>query len=151
MESGGTRPHYRRRETILDMSIQTDISVGEFLDKLTILQIKADRISDAEKLQNINHELAVLTQTWSASAYAGDAGLEAALRDLRRINETLWDIEDAIRAKETAGEFDQEFIRLARSVYMTNDRRAAVKKAINERTGSVIMEEKSYTAYPHAE
>lgn len=133
------------------MSIEVEISVAEFLDKLTILQIKSDRISDTEKLRNINQELAVLTETWSASAYAGDAGLETAISELRRINEALWDIEDAIRAKEAAGEFDQEFIRLARSVYMTNDRRAAVKKAINESTGSVIMEEKSYTAYPHAE
>ena len=133
------------------MSIEVEISVAEFLDKLTILQIKSDRISDTEKLRNINQELAVLTETWSASAHAGDAGLETAISELRRINEALWDIEDAIRAKEAAGEFDQEFIRLARSVYMTNDRRAAVKKAINESTGSVIMEEKSYTAYPHAE
>lgn len=133
------------------MSIEVEISVGEFLDKLTILQIKADRISDPEKLRNINRELTALTQVWSASDYAGDAGLQTAISELRRINETLWDIEDAIRAKEASGEFDQEFIRLARSVYLTNDRRAVIKKAINESTGSVIMEEKSYTTYPHAE
>lgn len=133
------------------MSIQTDISVGEFLDKLTILQIKADRITDADKLQNIRHELATLTAVWSASAYAGNAGLEPAIHDLRRVNESLWETEDAIRAKEAAGEFDEEFIRLARSVYVTNDRRAAIKKEINEKTGSGIKEEKSYTAYPHAE
>jgi hypothetical protein len=133
------------------MSIKVEVSVGEFLDKLTILQIKADRITDTDKLQNIHQELAALTAVWSASAYAGDAVLEPIVAELRRINETLWDIEDAIRAKEAAGEFDQDFIRLARSVYMTNDRRAVIKKAINERTGSGIMEEKSYTDYPHAE
>lgn len=133
------------------MSIKVEVSVGEFLDKLTILQIKADRISDAGKLQNIRQELTVMTAAWSASAHAGDAGLEPIVAELRRINETLWDIEDAIRAKEAAGEFDQEFIRLARSVYLTNDRRATIKKVLNERTGSGIVEEKSYTAYPHAE
>ena len=111
------------------------------------MQIKADRITDADKLQNIRHELATLTAVWSASAYAGNAGLEPAIHDLRRVNESLWETEDAIRAKEAAG----EFIRLARSVYVTNDRRAAIKKEINEKTGSGIKEEKSYTAYPHAE
>jgi hypothetical protein len=132
------------------MSIEVEVSVGEFLDKLTILQIKAERIHAADKLANVRRELEALTRAWSASPYAGGEGLEAAIRDLRGVNETLWDIEDRIRAKEAAGEFDGEFIDLARSVYRTNDRRAAIKRRINLKTGSGVVEEKVYTNYPHA-
>lgn len=133
------------------MSIKVEVSVGEFLDKLTILQIKAERISDVSAQANIQRELAAMTLAWSASEYAAGPDLEAELHELRRINETLWDIEDRIRAKEAAAEFDGEFIDLARSVYRTNDRRAAAKRAINLKTGSGVVEEKSYTDYPHAD
>lgn len=132
------------------MSIKVEVSVGEFLDKLTILQIKAERIRDADKLANVRHELEALNGTWSATAYAGDGALDVEIRELRRVNETLWDIEDRIRAKEARQEFDGGFIDLARSVYRTNDRRAAIKRAINLKTGSAVVEEKSYTDYPHA-
>lgn len=133
------------------MSIVVEVSVGELLDKLTILQIKADRIRDPDKLHNIRRELQAVQATWAAAPQAGDDGLQPLIADLRRVNEDLWDIEDAIRAKEAAGEFDQPFIDLARAVYRTNDRRAAIKKALNQKTGSDLVEEKSYTDYPHAE
>lgn len=128
------------------MSITTEISVGEFLDKLTILQIKQARIDDAVKLANINREFDALTQLWSDSIYAG-ADIDDLLRQLRQVNEQLWDIEDDIRAKEAAGQFDARFIELARSVYITNDRRARIKKTINEKLGSGLVEEKSYQNY----
>jgi hypothetical protein len=133
------------------MSIKVEVSVGEFLDKLTILRIKAERISDPDKLENIRRELVTLNALWSASSYAGDAALAPLIRDLQGVNETLWDIEDSIRDKEAAGEFDPVFIELARAVYINNDKRAAIKRAINVKTGSAVVEEKSYSAYPHAD
>lgn len=129
------------------MSILINVSVGEFVDKLTILQIKADRITDVEKQANICHELKSLTAAWRESAYADLPGMEEDIKELRRINEELWDIEDAIRDKEAKKEFDQGFTELARSVYITNDRRAAVKRDINIRAGSGLVEEKSYRDY----
>ncbi|MEX2524549.1 MAG: DUF6165 family protein [Gammaproteobacteria bacterium] len=129
------------------MSIEISVSVGEFLDKLTILQIKADRISEPGKLANIRRELESLAGVWRQTEYAAVAGMEDAIQDLRLINEQLWDIEDAIREKEARQEFDNDFIELARSVYITNDRRAAVKRGINEMAGSGLMEEKSYRDY----
>lgn len=128
------------------MSIKTEISVGEFLDKMTILQIKQARIQDSGKLANINRELETLMQQWSASVYAG-ADIGNAVKKLREVNEKLWDIEDDIREKESAGEFDQRFIELARAVYITNDERARIKKLINEQLGSGLVEEKSYKGY----
>jgi len=132
------------------MSIKVEISVGELLDKLTILQIKAERITDPDRQANVQRELAALTRAWSESGYGNDAALDTEIAELRRINETLWEIEDQIRAREAAGTFDTEFIELARAVYQNNDRRAAVKRGINLKTGSGIIEEKSYTDYPHA-
>ena len=128
------------------MSITTEISVGEFLDKLTILQIKQDRIEDGQKKENISKELTVLTGIWQRSSYS-DGELKADIEQLRLVNEQLWEIEDDIRAKESRGEFDEQFIQLARSVYITNDRRARIKKAINEKLGSGLVEEKSYQDY----
>lgn len=133
------------------MSIKVEVSVGEFLDKLTILRIKAERISEPRKLENVRRELDVLNAQWTASTYAADAALAPLIRDLQGVNETLWDIEDSIRAKEAAGEFDPGFIELARAVYINNDKRAAIKKAINVHTGSTVMEEKSYTTYSNAD
>lgn len=128
------------------MSIKTDISVGEFLDKLTILQIKQARISDLTKLININRELEVLQGLWRRSEYF-NAKIADELDELRQVNEQLWDIEDDIRDKEALGEFDSVFIELARAVYVTNDRRAKIKKTINIKLGSGIVEEKSYKDY----
>jgi len=127
-------------------ALSVPVSPGELLDKISILEIKSERIADADKRANVHRELDLLTGLWHA------AGLETAevtkLRaDLRALNESLWDIEDAIRDCERRGEFGDRFVELARSVYRTNDRRAAVKRAINEALGSGIVEEKSYAEY----
>jgi hypothetical protein len=122
------------------------ISPGELLDKITILRIKAARIGDAAKLANVRHELALLEHTWSSSIPAG-IDLAADERALEDVNARLWDIEDRIRDKEAARQFDAAFIELARSVYVSNDERAAIKKRINLALGSALVEEKSYRAY----
>ena len=122
------------------------ISPGELIDKITILEIKSERMTDEVKLRNVRAELALLNQTWRASAYSA-TNSDAEWVGLRDINAELWDIEDDIRDKERAGEFDGEFIRLARAVYVTNDERAAIKKRINLMLGSALVEEKSYKEY----
>ncbi|MCG6886766.1 MAG: DUF6165 family protein [Proteobacteria bacterium] len=128
------------------MTIQSEISFGEFLDKLTILEIKAERISAPAKLENINRELSLLREIWSAHP-ASATDIAEPLARLKAINETLWQIEDDIRDKERNGEFDKDFIDLARAVYVTNDERAAVKRELNEILGSELVEEKSYSDY----
>jgi hypothetical protein len=122
------------------------VSPGELLDKITILRIKSARMRDAAKLANVRLELELLEKTWRDSGCAAQdvGGDEQALQD---VNERLWDIEDRIRDKEAAKAFDQEFIELARSVYICNDERAAAKKRINVALGSRIVEEKSYKPY----
>jgi hypothetical protein len=126
--------------------ILVPISPGELLDKITILRIKAQRMSDAAKVANVKHELSLLEQTWkdSGAAAANLATEEAALT---RVNEALWVIEDDIRDEERAQRFGEKFIELARAVYVTNDERAAIKKRINLLSGSTIVEEKSYKQY----
>lgn len=117
------------------------VSAGELIDKITILEIKAERISDAAKLANVRKELDAL------SALRDQHGLDALTTltaDLKVVNETLWVVEDEIRELEAASRFDDRFIALARAVYVTNDRRAALKKEINLAVGSAIVEEKSY-------
>jgi uncharacterized protein YukE len=128
------------------VSIKIELSVGELLDKITILQIKSERIDDAAKLENINKELNVLQAIWEASPYL-QKDLDENINELKTINEALWNIEDKIRDKEGEQAFDQGFIELARSVYFTNDKRAEVKKVINNKTGSDLIEEKSYSDY----
>jgi hypothetical protein len=118
------------------------VSWGELLDKISILEIKAERIAAQPARANVERELALLT---SVAARLGDnPGLAGWKRDLRQVNEALWDIEDSIREKEAASRFDQEFIELARAVYRTNDRRARIKREINLSLGSQLIEEKSY-------
>jgi hypothetical protein len=122
------------------------ISPGELIDKITILEIKSARMTDAAKLANVRTELDLLNQTWRASAYSAvDIGRE--WQGLREVNGRLWDIEDEIRDQERAGTFDARFIELARAVYVTNDERAALKRVINTRLGSTLVEEKSYKDY----
>ena len=125
--------------------ILVPISPGELLDKITILRIKAARMRDAAKLANVRLELDLLASTWREACGAADVAAEE--RELQGVNERLWDIEDRIRAKEAARSFDAEFIELARSVYIQNDERAALKKRINVALGSRLVEEKSYQAY----
>uniref|UniRef100_A0A832I8K0 Uncharacterized protein n=1 Tax=Eiseniibacteriota bacterium TaxID=2212470 RepID=A0A832I8K0_UNCEI len=128
------------------MHLTVQISPGEFLDKLTILEIKSERIADPAKLANVRRELELLRATWAASPLAA-RDVAGPLADLKRVNEALWDIEDHIRRKEAERRFDQDFIELARSVYRTNDRRAAIKRELNVLLGSDLVEEKSYTDY----
>jgi hypothetical protein len=127
-------------------TLSVPVSYGEVIDKITILEIKAARIGDPAKVANVRTELDLLERTWTAFP-ASRTDIAAERGELRAVNEALWDIEDRIRAKEKAKAFDAEFIELARSVYFRNDERAAVKRAINDRLGSTLVEEKSYADY----
>lgn len=126
--------------------IKVPVSFGEVLDKITILEIKSERMSDPVKLSNVRRELDLLSKTW-AECVTEDSEVLRIHAELKRINEALWEIEDDIRDKERAREFDEGFVALARSVYVTNDQRAAAKKTLNEHLGSDIVEEKSYQDY----
>ena len=128
------------------MIITVPVSVGEVVDKVTILEIKSERISDSEKLRNVAAELDALRPLVSGGVF-DSAELVALTDGLRAVNGELWDIEDNIRAEEAAGRFGERFIELARAVYVTNDRRAELKKKINLATGSQLVEEKSYEDY----
>lgn len=124
----------------------TAIAPGELIDKITILRIKSERIGDEAKLKNVRTELDILQKTQSAEVPQSDEMVR--LEDaLKTVNEALWEIEDDIRDCERNGDFGEEFIRLARAVYVTNDKRAALKKEINLLLGSTIVEEKSYAEY----
>jgi hypothetical protein len=125
-------------------SMKIEVANGEIVDKFTILAIKLERIRDSEKQRHIRTEHAVLK--------AALADLEIVENDpdvmaLHQVNSTLWDIEDRIRSKEAQRQFDAEFIELARSVYIQNDRRAELKRLINLKTNSGLFEEKSYPSY----
>jgi hypothetical protein len=126
--------------------IKVPISPGELLDKITILRIKSQRMTDPKKLANVRGDLAALEATWNSTAHA-KIDTQADVQQLLAVNERLWVIEDDIRDKERAQEFDAEFIRLARAVYFENDERAAIKRRINVALGSSIVEEKSYAEY----
>jgi len=126
--------------------IQTPVSYGELIDKITILEIKSRRITDEAKLSNVRNELDMLNATWANSA-ASQTDISEERARLLAVNEALWDIEDRIRLKERAQAFDAEFIELARSVYFRNDERAAFKREINQKLGSELVEEKSYQDY----
>lgn len=127
-------------------SLLIEVGAGEVIDKITILKIKAERMTDPAKLKNVNHELAVLSAACAQNLAATPelARLEA---ELQTVNEALWVIEDDIRACEAARDFGPKFIELARSVYIQNDKRAAIKKQINAHCCSSIVEEKSYTEF----
>ena len=126
--------------------IRVPISPGELLDKITILRIKSQRMTEPAKIANVRLELRALEETWGASEYAR-IDVAADVAALLAVNERLWVIEDDIRDKERAQAFDEEFIRLARAVYFENDERAAIKRRINTTLGSGIIEEKSYSSY----
>lgn len=126
-------------------NVLAPVSPGELLDKITILEIKAARILDAEKNANVRVELDLLNGIWETKVPAIDVGAERAA--LKAVNEKLWEIEDDIRDEERAKRFGERFVELARSVYVTNDERARLKKVINTKMGSQIVEEKSYSDY----
>lgn len=129
-----------------DMTVSVDISVGELLDKITILQIKAERIDDAAKQKNVAAELAMLEAKWN-QAELDRSRFAPLIADLKTVNSELWEIEDRIREHERRRDFGPSFIELARAVYRTNDRRSEVKRQINEESGSRYVEEKSYSPY----
>ena len=126
--------------------ILVPVSYGELLDKIAILQIKSERMTDSAKLENVRRELSALEAIWMAHPAAGGdvVGLRA---QLKTVNERLWVIEDDIRVKEKAQSFDDAFVQLARSVYIENDTRARIKRDINVALGSTFVEEKSYQDY----
>lgn len=126
--------------------IPVPVSPGELIDKLTILKIKTERISHEEKLRNIHYELAILENVREDSV-GSNAVLDALTLELKTVNEKLWEIEDELRGCELRGDFGERFIELARSVYVTNDERAEIKRKINVRLGSQLVEEKSYSEY----
>ncbi len=128
------------------MPLLIPISWGELFDKITILEIKASRITDKGKLKNINNELALLSDI-ATQANPTSSDCKKSISELKLVNEQLWEIEDEIRISENSKSFDARFIELARSVYITNDKRAHLKYQINELLGSDMVEEKSYQPY----
>lgn len=126
--------------------INVPVSFGEVLDKITILEIKSERIADPAKVANVRRELKELTSVWDA-AVPDQSAINQSRAQLKAVNEALWEIEDDIRDQEAARNFGERFIELARAVYVTNDKRAAIKKDINLALGSRFVEEKSYQDY----
>ena len=125
--------------------ILVPISVGELMDKITILEIKFDRIKNSSQLENIERELGALRAVRLGNA--DRAVLDPLSAELKQVNAKLWDVEDAIRECEARGEFGEPFVALARAVYRLNDERARLKQAINRASGSRLIEEKSYKSF----
>lgn len=129
-------------------TLRAEVSAGELLDKITILEIKSERMTNPGQLENVRAELAALTRTRDERFSAQEQqALAPVVAELKQVNEALWDIEDAIRVCERRSEFGERFIELARSVYRRNDQRATLKKQINQQLGSALLEEKSYQKY----
>lgn len=124
------------------MLVHAPVAVGELFDKITILKIKTTRLGDPSKAANVRRELAALEQ--AAEQVPASPGLDALVTELTEVNNGLWDVEDGKRRHEREGRFDADFIALARRVYIENDRRAAIKRRINDLTGSTLVEEKSH-------
>ena len=127
--------------------MKIEVSNGEILDKITILVIKSKKITDPIKLKNINNELDELKPFLDVVGYESNSTVNSLVKELESVNEKLWDVEDKLRDKERSKQFDDEFIKLARDVYFTNDERAKIKKNLNEVTNSKLVEEKSYQKY----
>jgi len=134
----------QRSDRVAAPNIQ--VSWGELIDKITILEIKEQRLRSKESVMNVHNELAALMSV-ADRVLAKRKDVSALKKQLKSINETLWEIEDKIRAKEAAQSFDLEFIQLARSVYMNNDKRGDLKRRINVLLNSTLGEEKQYTSY----
>ena len=129
------------------MEIQINISVGELIDKITILQIKKEKIANLEKVKKVSYELELLEQSLNSFETSKTDELKNLMTELKKINQKLWKIEDDIRLLEKNKKFDDNFIKLARSVYITNDERFEVKNKINKLFSSEIEEVKSYEQY----
>lgn len=128
------------------MAVTIPVSLGELVDKITILQIKSQKLVNVQQKANVDRELAELEKVLGSLGALPEAVGEM-MEALRQANLKLWDIEDEIRCCEREQRFDAEFVRLARSVYYTNDERASLKKKINSLMGSALVEEKSYESY----
>ncbi|MEN4904129.1 DUF6165 family protein [Luteimonas sp. TWI1416] len=126
-------------------AVMTPVSVGELADKITILEIKAERLDDADKLAHVRTELDALLTPWRG-VEAGDPGFAPLKAELKAVNATMWDIQDGLRDRERSQTFDDEFIRLARAVATTNHARVELKNAINRLAGAGFIEEKQYAA-----
>lgn len=127
-------------------TVKVNVPPGELIDKITILMIKSERMDDEEKLANVRLELDILSATRDEEI-AGSAELDDLTTKLKKVNEALWEIEDDIRDCEAAKDFGETFVELARSVYITNDERARLKREISVLLGSQVLEEKSYKPY----
>ena len=127
-------------------SVSVEISPGELIDKITILEIKLDRMVDAEQLVTVKREFEVLAAARD-DALKKTPELDRLSADLKKANENLWEVEDDIRDCERANDFGDTFVKLARAVYVNNDKRSQLKREINELLGSSLIEEKSYAAY----
>lgn len=130
----------------MSQTISVEIAPGELIDKITILEIKTERIADEAKLANVRIELETLVKARDAAIPASD-DMDRLTAALKAVNEELWEIEDDIRDCERDKDFGETFVKLARAVYVTNDKRAALKRDINELLGSRLVEEKSYAPY----
>ena len=128
------------------MKLLVEVAPGELIDKITILEIKLQNIKDEAKLANVRREYEILMETFHANIEETEE-LRSLIDALRAANQKIWDIEDEIRDLERAKNFGDQFVAVARSVYRSNDRRAATKRKINELLNSVIIEEKSYADY----
>ena len=128
------------------MTILIQVSPGELIDKMTILEVKLARMSDPAKLVNVRRVHAMIAQTFRENI-ADSPALATLIAELKAANSALWTIEDDIREHERKGDFGESFVKLARSIYRINDERAAIKRRINVLLGSAIVEEKSYSGY----
>lgn len=124
------------------------VSWGELIDKITILEIKLERLHSPGSVANVRRELTLLSEGLAAGLADPPAALAGLRTELQAVNRRLWEIEDSIRHREAAGSFDTAFVALARSVYQTNDERSRIKRAINQLLGSDIVEEKLYAPRP---
>ncbi len=134
--------------------LSVPVSPGELLDKISILKLKSERITNPDQLEYVNHELQLLNELWFATGVHHTSLASEVARlseELQAVNAQLWEIEDKLREYEAGNNFGDNFIQLARSVYITNDRRAAIKHSINQILGSQLREEKSYTDYQASE
>jgi Family of unknown function (DUF6165) len=133
--------------TVRSGEMTVPVSIGEVVDKITILEIKSERLFDPERLSNVREELSQLSAAFEAQFPDRSPELDELVAALKTVNSALWEIEDDIRDSERQRSFDDRFVELARAVYRTNDKRAAIKREINVLLGSQLIEEKSYTSY----
>ena len=130
----------------ISVEVSVEVSPGELIDKITILEIRLERIEGKDKLKNVKLEWETLTRARD-EAIEATPELEKLTADLKKSNERLWEIEDDIRDCERDKDFGDRFVELARGVYVKNDQRSRLKREINELLGSRLIEEKSYAAY----